>query len=152
MITTFRLSPKNQVTIPAEGRSLLPEGERTFHAIAHVVPQAEGSTQTYPIVVMLSPAEIRRREERIRADTNLTPFERDRRSMQLRATARQLTMDDQNRVVLPEPLVAHLGLDKDVFFIPLNDSLRVWNPEHYRRWSGLDAGLVDPSLSTYLLA
>ncbi len=150
MLTTFRLSPKNQVTIPAEGRSLLPEGEREFHAIAHGVPVREGAAETFPILVLLTAAELRRREERIRGDASLSAFERDRRAMQLRATARNLAMDDQNRVVLPEPFVSHLRLEREVFFVALNDSLRVWNPAHYRTWAG--DTLVDPSLSTYLLA
>ncbi len=156
MLTTFRLSSKHQVTIPAEGRSLLPEDGKAFSGLAHAVPKVDAVTgaegERFPVLVLFAPQELARREGLIRADATLSPLERDRRATQLRATARTRAMDEQNRVVLPEVWVQHLQLDKEVFFVCLNESLRVWNPEHFRRWSGLDDSGVDPSLSAYLLA
>jgi DNA-binding transcriptional regulator/RsmH inhibitor MraZ len=59
-------------------------------------------------------------------------------------------------VVLPQEFIDHLQLERDVFFVVMNDSIRVWNPQHYQRWSGptrTTAGVAyDPALDGYLFS
>lgn len=159
MLPTHRLSPKNQVTIPAEGRSLLAEGDAVLCGRTHAIPrlpESVGSDAVFPVVLLMSRGELRRREQAIREDAALTPLQREALAMKLRATVEELNLDGQNRVVLPQSFVAHLGLDREVFFVSLNDSLRVWNPEHFLRWSGpvrTEQGVAyDPALDSYLFA
>jgi DNA-binding transcriptional regulator/RsmH inhibitor MraZ len=155
----LRLSPKHQVTIPAEGRSLLAEGDAVFCGRTHAMPrlpESLGSDEVFPVVLLLSRAELRRRELAIRNDANLNPLQREALAMKLRATVEELSVDGQNRVVLPQEFIDHLQLERDVFFVVMNDSIRVWNPQHYQRWSGptrTTAGVAyDPALDGYLFS
>ncbi len=159
MLPTLRLSPKHQVTIPAEGRSLLAEGDAVFCGRTHAMPrlpESLGSDEVFPVVLLLSRAELRRRELAIRNDANLNPLQREALAMKLRATVEELSVDGQNRVVLPQEFIDHLQLERDVFFVVMNDSIRVWNPQHYQRWSGptrTTAGVAyDPALDGYLFS
>jgi DNA-binding transcriptional regulator/RsmH inhibitor MraZ len=159
VLPTLRLSPKHQVTIPAEGRSLLAEGDAVFCGRTHAMPrlpESLGSDEVFPVVLLLSRAELRRRELAIRNDANLNPLQREALAMKLRATVEELSVDGQNRVVLPQEFIDHLQLERDVFFVVMNDSIRVWNPQHYQRWSGptrTTAGVAyDPALDGYLFS
>ena len=159
MLLTHRLSPKNQVTIPAEGRSLLAEGEAVFCGRTHAMPrlpESSGSDEAYPVVLLMGRTELRRREQAIRQDPALSPLQREALAVKLRATVEEMNLDGQNRIVLPQTFVQHLGLDRDVFFVVMNDSIRVWNPEHFARWSGpprVQGGVAyDPTLDSYLFA
>jgi DNA-binding transcriptional regulator/RsmH inhibitor MraZ len=147
------------VTIPAEGRSLLAEGDAVFCGRTHAMPrlpESLGSDEVFPVVLLLSRAELRRRELAIRNDANLNPLQREALAMKLRATVEELSVDGQNRVVLPQEFIDHLQLERDVFFVVMNDSIRVWNPQHYQRWSGptrTTAGVAyDPALDGYLFS
>lgn len=159
MLPTLRLSPKNQVTIPAEGRSLLAEGDAVFCGRTHAMPrqaESEGSDPVFPMVMLMSRGELRRREATIRQDTSLSPLQREALAMKLRATIEELHFDGQNRIVLPQSFVSHLSLERDVFFVVMNDSIRVWNPLHYQRWSGPTSSAAgvnyDPTLDSYLFS
>jgi DNA-binding transcriptional regulator/RsmH inhibitor MraZ len=155
VLPTLRLSPKNQVTIPADGRALVTEGEAVLCGRTHAMAR-EGTDEVYPVVMLMSRAELRRRETAIRQDPSLTPVQREALAMKLRATVEELHVDGQNRVVLPQAFVAHLQLDREVFFVVMNDSIRVWNPAHFLAWSGpvrTQAGVAyDPALDSYLFA
>ena len=159
MLPTLRLSPKHQVTIPAEGRSLLTEGDAVFCGRTHAMPrlaESLGAEAVFPVVMLFSRAELRRRELAIRADLTQTPLKREALAMKLRATVEELSVDGQNRVVLPQEFITHLSLDRDVFFVVMNDSIRVWNPAHYLAWSGpvrTTSGVAyDPALDGYLFS
>ena len=159
MLPTLRLSPKHQVTIPAEGRSLLAEGDAVLCGRTHAMPRLSesiGPDEVFPMVMLMSRAELRRREQAIRDDVSRSPLQRESLAMKLRATVEELSLDGQNRVVLPQEFIQHLQLDRDVFFVVMNDSIRVWNPEHYLRWSGptrTTAGVAyDPTLDGYLFS
>ena len=119
-------------------------------------PESEGSDPVFPVVMLMGRSELRRRETAIRQDAALTPLQREGLAMKLRATIEELHLDGQNRVVLPQSFVSHLGLERDVFFVVMNDSIRVWNPAHYLRWSGPSrtaAGVAyDPALDGYLFS
>lgn len=42
------------------------------------------------------------------------------------------TMDGQGRVLLPAPLRAQVGLDKDVTFVGMRDHVEIWDSEAFR--------------------
>lgn len=152
MITTHRLSPKNQVTIPSKGRALLAGADGNLHALPHAMPKG-GTQQVWPIVMLLTATELARREQLILADPALAPGAKAELVTRLRGLAEELAIDQQNRVVLPQPFVQRLGLDRDVFFVVTNAAIQVWNPDHYREWAGIGAdGLAGytPALDSYL--
>ncbi len=63
-----------------------------------------------------------------------------------------MSIDAQHRVVLPAHFVSYLGLERDIFFVCTNTTIQVWNPDHYVRWTGRDAGPShNPALNAYLM-
>ena len=159
MLPTLRLSPKHQVTIPAEGRVLLAGEDGTLCGRAHAMPrlpESDGDEPVFPVVLLMSRKELSRREKAIRDDVALGPVQREALAMKLRAMVEELSLDSQGRVVLPQVFVDHLGLTNEVFFVVMNDSIRVWNPQHYLRWSGASrkpaALAYDSALDGYLFA
>ena len=148
MLPTQRLSPKHQVTIPSKARGLLGGDETVLYGRTHHMPKA-GSDELFPMVLLMSAAEMARREQLIRQDPALTPVQKETLAIKLHAMVEDLHLDGQNRVVLPPRFVAHLGLDKDVFFVATNSAVHVWQPDTFVRWSGDDAG---PDLNDYLFA
>lgn len=152
MLPTLRLSPKNQVTIPSKARALLGEGESVVFGRTHSMPNAEG-TQTHPILYLMTAAEMARRERAIREDASKSPVAREILATKLHSMVEDMAIDGQNRVVLPGRFVAHLSLDRDVFFVVTNSAIQIWNPEHYLAWAGLGPDGVasdDRSLDSYL--
>ena len=154
MLPTSALSPKNQVTVPKEARTLLGDGEPVFYGLPHFLPGVATPEQRFPFAILYAGPELRRREDAIRTDARLPSAKREELATLLRAQATPMAVDDYSRLVLPAHLVAHLGLDKKVFFIAMNDAVRVWNPDTYRRWAGLpEDGAVapyTPALDDYL--
>ena len=62
-----------------------------------------------------------------------------------------MAIDAQRRIVLPAHFVAYLGLARDAFLNDTNTTVQLWNPAHFLRWSGREAGVVvDPLLTGYL--
>ena len=152
MLPTQRLSPKNQVTIPREARALLTAGDVDHvRAMKHAMSMP-GGTEIFPIVLLLTERELQRREQRILDDAALSPDQRLHLVTALNGEMALLAIDAQHRVVLPAHMVKHLGLERDVFFICTNTTIQVWNPSHYLRWSGREAGAShNPALNAYLM-
>jgi MraZ protein len=44
-----------------------------------------------------------------------------------------LAFDPEGRVVLPEELIAHAGIDGEALFVGRGKGFRIWNPETYRQ-------------------
>jgi DNA-binding transcriptional regulator/RsmH inhibitor MraZ len=152
VLSTHRLSPKNQVTIPSKSRALLAGADGALHALPHAMPKG-GTQQVWPIVLLLTAAELNRREQLILADAALAPSAKAELVTRLRGLAEELAVDQQNRVVLPQAFVQRLGLDRDVFFVVTSSAIQVWNPDHYRQWAGIgEDGLAGytPALDSYL--
>ena len=153
MLPSSALSPKHQATVPKEARALLGTGDPIFYGLPHFLSGVRESAVRFPFAILLTAAELRRREEAIRGDAGLAPAKREELATLLRAQATAMAVDDYNRLVLPAHLVTHLALTKQVAFIAMNDAVRVWNPDTYRRWAGLadDAQAADtPALDAYL--
>ncbi len=151
-LPTQRLSPKNQVTLPREARAFLGVGEGgQVCALQHRVAK-DGDGESVPLLLLLTDAELQRREQRIIDDPALTPAKRFELVTKLNGGVRRMAVDGQHRVVLPAHFVSHLAVDRDVFFVCTNTTLQLWHPTTYLRWTGQDKpDHVDPQLNTYLM-
>jgi len=151
VLPTNRLSPKNQVTLPGDARTFgggdLP---KQLHGLPHGMTSDRG--ETFPVLVIMSDSELRRREQKILDDARLTGEQKLNLVTRLNGGLATMAVDAQHRVVLPPHVVAHLKVDRDVFLVATNTTIQVWNPDHYRRWAGLDGETpaVNPALSEYL--
>jgi DNA-binding transcriptional regulator/RsmH inhibitor MraZ len=117
----------------------------------HAMTATSGG-EVFPILLLLTEKELQRREQKIIDDQTLTPEQRLHLVTALNGEMATMAIDGQHRVVLPAHLVSYLGLERDVFFVCTNTTIQVWNPEHYLRWSGRDAGPShNPALNTYLM-
>lgn len=63
----------------------------------------------------------------------LDPFSEERRSLERAVTARvvEVSLDKEGRVVLPQNLRDHAGLDGHALFAGLGASFQIWNPETF---------------------
>lgn len=147
---TNRLSPKNQVTLPRDAAALAGEPAHV-RALPHWMPGKSEPSARSPVVLLMTEAELRRRERRIIDDQRLGSLDKQRLVMQLNAGAESLAIDDQRRVVLPQPLVDYLRLERDAFFVATGDLIYLWNPDEFRRWSEAPAPADAPDLSQFIL-
>lgn len=136
MLPTLRLSAKNQVSIPAKLRGQLGAGEETLYALEHGMP-AEQGTEVFPLILLMTAAELERSEQAIYARGDLSEIRRAQLATQLRGRVEEISVDSQGRCVLPARFVKALALAQEVFFIGGGTAIQVWNPEHYRRFAGI---------------
>ncbi len=139
-VTIHRLSPKNQVTIPREAR-VFSASEKVEHLRAkqHAV-RRRNSQDEFHLVVLMSEAELRRREAMIHENTSLDDDAKFYYVTKLNDSMRMLALDAQNRVVLPAEFVSHLesAENRDLKFVCTNSIVQIWNPEHFNRFLGSD--------------
>ena len=133
---TNRLSPKNQVTLPRDAPGLA--GVAQVRALAHWMPGKADRAQRSPVVLLMSEADLRRRERRILDAPNLSAEDKMVHVQDLNARAAQLAIDDQRRVVVPQHLVDYLALQRDALFVTSGDIVYLWNPDEFQRWSNPD--------------
>ena len=133
-----RLSPKNQVTLPRDARSLadLREGD-----VVCAMPRKalhEDPARRFPVVTLVTLPELRAREDKLRARYVGDEITRFRKLQVFNEGIRQLAVDAQRRIVLPAHFVAHVGIadDRDLYFSCSNDTIQLWNPTHYLAWKG----------------
>jgi DNA-binding transcriptional regulator/RsmH inhibitor MraZ len=133
-----RLSPKNQVTLPRDARSLaaLADGD-----VVCAMPRKalhEDPARRFPVVTLVTLPELRAREEKLRARYAGDEVTRFRKLQVFNEGIRQLAVDGQRRIVLPAHFVAHVGIggDRDLYFSCSNDTIQLWNPTHYLAWKG----------------
>jgi len=139
-----RLSPKHQVTLLKGARGLAGADEQ---GQVCVLPHrmANDAGESFPVLVMLTEAELRERERRIREDDGLQPFEKERLIARLNGHVRVLTIDAQRRVVLPPHFVDYLEVEREVFMFSNNDSVLVWNPADWLAYAGTEGPEDSPS-------
>jgi DNA-binding transcriptional regulator/RsmH inhibitor MraZ len=135
-LPTYRLSPKNQLTVPKDLRALAAvEAEQAVCALpARAIH--DDPAKRFPLITLMTVDEVTRRERQLReqsAQEGKSPFALLNR---LNEGLRQLRMDDQRRIVLPTHFVEYLGVERDILFIGTNDTVYVWNPTHYTTWRG----------------
>ena len=59
--------------------------------------------------------------------------ERDELSVALYGDVQVLTIDGDGRIVLPEGLRAHAGLDAAITFVGLGDKFQMWEPQRFEK-------------------
>jgi DNA-binding transcriptional regulator/RsmH inhibitor MraZ len=139
------------VTVPREARALLgKEGVAHLRGLQHVLPRA-GDGELFRYVVLMTEDELKRREQAILDAADVPAEAKLQLITELNGGSAFMALDGQHRIVLPKHFVAWLELDQDVLFNSTNTTIQVWNPQHFLRWSGRDAGPVhNPQLSRFL--
>ena len=134
---TNKLDAKGRVSIPAPFRAVL-------EADAYRAPQgasgqaaAGGVLSAYCYPSLDAPA-LDAGGERLAATIDgllagLPDYsdERDELSVALYGDVHLLTLDGDGRIVLPESLRAHAGLDTHVTFVGLGQKFQMWAPERF---------------------
>lgn len=146
-LPTQRLSPKNQMTLPRGVRSLAGAEDQGFVcALPHAMSLPDGSGRV-PVVVLMTEGELASRERAIRENPELDGRTKERQIALLNGHVRQLAIDNSRRVVLPPHFVERLKLEREVYLFGSNDSVLVWNPADWIRYSDpVDADDADDGL------
>jgi|MudIll2142460700_1097286.scaffolds.fasta_scaffold1580364_1 MraZ protein len=121
----YTIDKKGRVAIPVQlRRALNAEARDTFVA----VPGADGSLDLYP------KDEWPRHEEWLRELAKGNPRVRKFLRMLL-ASAAELTLDEQGRVVLPNALMESASLKREgqALIFGAMDHIEVWDPGHFER-------------------
>jgi DNA-binding transcriptional regulator/RsmH inhibitor MraZ len=147
---TNRLSPKNQVTLPRDAAALAGEPAH-LRALAHWMPGKGDRSQRSPVVLLMTEAELRKRERRIIESPELSSEDKQVLVQSLNAGAAVLAIDDQRRVVVPSHLVEYLRLERDALFVTTGDLIYLWNPDEFQRWSASAPPAGAPDLSRFIL-
>ena len=130
-VSTFtnRLDAKGRVSVPAPFRAVL---DRQLAADA---PGSATSLYCYP--ALDAPA-LDAGGERLAVTIDgllagLPDYsdERDELSVALYGDVQLLALDSDGRIVLPESLRAHAGLQGHVTFVGLGQKFQIWSPEHF---------------------
>ena len=149
-LPTHRLSPKNQVTLPRDARSLVGVGEGGVVCALPSQALHETPAKRFPLITLFTLEELTRREAKLRVDFAGNLTQQFRLLQLLNAGVRQMAVDAQRRVVLPAHLVEHIGIERDLAFICSNESVQVWNPAHYATWCGESGDEAADALSSLL--
>lgn len=147
---TNRLSPKNQVTLPREAQALA-GAPAHLRALPHWMPGRADSRQRHPVVLLMTEADLRRRERKIIDSPEVPALHKQNLVMELNAGAVQLAIDDQRRVVIPAHQVEYLALERDALFVCTGDLIYLWNPAEFQRWRDAAAAPGTPDLSGFIL-
>jgi len=92
--------------------------------------------QRFRVVIMLAEREREARERRLRENPDLTPEQAEAMILDMNGKMSRMKLDGQRRVVLPPHLVKYLNLDREVYMFANNDTVMLWNPQDWLRWSG----------------
>lgn len=133
-LQTSRISPKHQITLPRSTRGLpgIEEGA-VVCALPRAMPLRDGSKLS--ALVVLTEEELRKREDAIRAREDIPAATKERLIAKLNGRVRQLAVDRQRRVVLPQHFVKMLNLDRDVYMFVNNQSVMIWHPNDWLRYN-----------------
>ena len=123
-LSTFvnKVDSKGRISVPATFRAALAElpfkGIVAFRSFAH--PCIEGCG-------------IDRMEALSAGTDDFAAFsaEQDDLSALIFADARQLSFDSEGRVMLPEDLIVHAGIDGRAAFVGMGKTFRIWNPDTF---------------------
>jgi MraZ protein len=115
-----KLDAKNRVTLPAKLRPHFAEGVIVAKGVDRCL-----SVYTPSGFESFVEAQLGR----------LSPLSRQARqlSRHLYAGAAEQELDRQGRIMLPPPLLAHAGLERDIVVAGLRDILEIWDLEAWRR-------------------
>ena len=120
---TNKIAAKGRVSIPAPFRAVLerdasPGGIYCYPSLAAPALDAGGERLARQIDALLA---------------NLPEYsdERDELSVALYGDVQVLSIDGDGRIVLPEGLRQHAGLQNRVAFVGLGDKFQIWEPERF---------------------
>ena len=124
-LSTFvnKVDKKGRVSVPAPFRTAL--AGQTFAGIiafrSFKLPAIEGSG-------------IDRMEEMSARIDALDEFSEDRDALSsIFADAQQLAFDGEGRIVLPEALCAHAGINENAAFVGLGRTFQIWEPQRFEQ-------------------
>jgi DNA-binding transcriptional regulator/RsmH inhibitor MraZ len=126
-------------------RSLV-EGDAVY--LVPFVMTKEASAERFPVLRLMTEAGKRQREQEILNDTALSRQAQQRLLTLMNGHASRMTVDRQNRIVVPAHQLRHIGVDKDVYIFESNGALMAWNPSDWVRYAAVDES---EDLSAYLL-
>lgn len=118
------LDPKKRISIPAGIRKILPpecEGKlvftRGFEGCVFMFPITEWKRLTEKLMTLNS------------FDLNVRNFIRV-----FVGPAHTIVMDNQGRILLPEPIIEMAGIEKDILLQGSLNKWELWNPENYNQY------------------
>lgn len=147
-IPTQRISAKNQITLPRSARGLLGVDQDAQVCGLQEHMRLVDTDERYGVVLLITEQELKRTEQKITSNESLHPLKRQNLIMKLNGKVHRMSVDAQNRIVLPAHFVDYLKLERDVFIFSTNNGVAVWNPED---WSRYMASQDDDELGAYLL-
>lgn len=124
-VSTFtnKIDAKGRVSIPAPFRAVLerdayPGGIYCYPSLDAPALDAGGQRLAHKIDALLE---------------RLPPYseERDELSVALLGDVQVLSIDGDGRIILPEDLRKHAGLQNRVAFVGLGDKFQLWEPERF---------------------
>ena len=123
------LDDKNRFTLPSKFRSAFADG-------VVVVRGFDGCLSVYPV------PEWARMTSRF---AQLDPFSEDGRrvSRHFFGGATQAELDKQGRLVLPQHLIEHAALERELTVLGVHDHLEIWNRATWRRLQQEPEGRVE---------
>jgi MraZ protein len=138
-VSTFtnKLDAKGRVSIPAPFRAVL---ERDSYADGGASGGARGEAATFALYCYpsLDAPALDAGGERLAATIDgllagLPDYsdERDELSVALYGDVHLITLDRDGRIILPESLRTHAGLETQVTFVGLGQKFQIWSPERF---------------------
>ena len=123
------LDDKNRLTLPSKFRPAFEDG-------LVVARGFDGCLAVYPM------SEWARMSDRFAA---LDPLSEDSRrvSRHFFGGATQLDLDKQGRLVLPQTLIEHAGLERELTVLGVHDHVEIWNRATWRRLQQEPEGRVE---------
>jgi MraZ protein len=118
---TYSIDAKGRVSIPAKLRKQLsPEADETF-----IMKQGINKCiEFYPL------DQWQLQEEKLKSLNQFTPENTQFLYMHLHNVFED-SLDSQARILIPQILLTHAGIEKDVLIIGLLDKIVLWNPAIY---------------------
>ncbi|MDX2109465.1 MAG: hypothetical protein SFY80_04410 [Verrucomicrobiota bacterium] len=125
------LDPRNRVTIPSTWRV---EGDEQNYYMAW--PHPDGCIAVYP------PA-MQKRFLALAEDTKQSDTKGQQLLRRFFGKAVQFGCDKQGRVLLPESLIKHAAIDKELVLVGLGNNFQVWGAERYTKVNDDDFNLLE---------
>lgn len=130
-VSTFtnKIDAKGRVSVPAPFRAVLEQDGY----------KAGGAGGIYCYPSLDAPAldaggeRLARKIDALLADLPDYSDERDELSVALYGDVQVLTLDGDGRIVVPESLRMHAGIDRQVTFVGLGEKFQIWAPEQFEK-------------------
>ncbi len=121
-----KLDRKGRVSVPAPWRTAL--AQQSFLGVV-AFPS--------PTSAAIEGCDIERMERLAESIDQLNPFAQDADVLNgmIMTRSHQLAFDGDGRIVLPEDLVTHAGLDGIAMFAGKGRTFQIWNPDRYADWA-----------------